>query len=152
MRTPEDIERMLGERLIPRGFSERGRQAAEGLLDELAAESPPEPKPRRVAWIAAAAALVAAAVLAWEPATAPPPETPTLVEVPDETVELLSESVGVVSAEADELLRSDAEGNLLRAWHMEVVSEERFRDAETGHEVRVVHPSDEIVLMPVSAF
>lgn len=150
MRTPDDIERMLGERLIPRGFSERGARDIEAAIDELAAADPPS---RRGRWIiAAAAALAAAATLAMWPSAPAPRGEPVAAASPAGEVELLSESVGVLSVEPDDALRSDAEGNLLRAWHVRVVSEERFRDAETGHEVRVVRPSDELVLLPVSTF
>lgn len=150
MQTPEEIEKVLAERLIPRGFSERGERELEALIDELAAEEGP---PRRNVWpIWGAAAVVAfAGSIAWWAS----PETRRDLMAFDpavEELELISESIGVVTAEPDVELRSDDEGNLLRAWHLHVVSEERFRDAETGHEVRVVQPSDELVLLPVSTF
>lgn len=150
MQTAEEVEKALAERLIPRGFSERGGRELEALIDDLAAEEAPE---RRSAWPiwGAAAALAFVGSIAWWAS----PDTPQDLMVsglPAEELELLSESVGVVTAEPDAELRSDSEGNLLRAWHVHVVSEERFRDAETGHEVRVVQPSDELVLLPVSTF
>ncbi len=148
----DEIERLLGERLIPRGFTDRGSEAMDALIDDLAAEEDSSGR-RRWPWAAVAAAVTGgiAAVICW-PTGAPSDAPAVLAQAPDEAVELLSESVGVISAEADDELRSDDEGNLLRAWHLQVVSEERFRDAETGHEVRVVQPSDELVLVPVSTF
>jgi hypothetical protein len=153
MRTPEEIERMLGERLIPRGFSERGRQAIEGLIDELAGESPsPAGRGRWWGTGAAAAAVLAVAGWGWWSSPEVTPAAPAVVGELVSPLELLSESVGVVSAEPDLEFRSDAEGKLLEAWHVQVVSEERFRDTESGHVVTVRHPRDELVLMPVSNF
>ncbi len=67
-------------------------------------------------------------------------------------VVLLEDMEGVVSAEENEALVTDADGTLHRAWHVQVVSEERFHDEQSGQEVRVVHPRDELVLMPVTSF
>lgn len=152
MQTPEEVERALAERLMPRGFSEKGGRELESLIDELAAGEDDQGEPRRRGWFwgAAAAAAVMVPVMWWP--TKAPAEQLVAADVPGEEIELLSESIGVVAAEADEDLMSDADGSLMRAYHLSVVSEERFRDVETGHEVRVVRPSDELVLVPVSNF
>ncbi|MCH7228102.1 hypothetical protein [Haloferula sp. A504] len=150
MQTPEEIEKALAERLIPRGFSERGGRELEALIDDLAAEEDPRRRSAWPIWGAAAAVAFVGSIAWWaSPETA---QDRMAFEPAGEELELISESVGVVTAEPDAELRSDDEGNLLRAWHVHVVSEERFRDAETGHEVRVVQPSDELVLLPVSTF
>lgn len=150
MQTPEEIEKALAERLIPRGFSERGERELEALIDDLAAEERPTRRSAWPIWGAAAAVAFAGAVGWW--ASPKTPQDRMAFDPAVEELELISESIGVVTAEPDVELRSDDEGNLLRAWHLHVVSEERFRDAETGHEVRVVQPSDELVLLPVSTF
>jgi hypothetical protein len=69
-----------------------------------------------------------------------------------EPISLVSEEEGVVSAEVEDRLFSDGDGNLMRAWHVQVVNQERFHDPQTGHEVTLVRPRDEVVLMPVSSF
>ena len=152
MRTPEEIERALAERLIPRGFSEKGGREIEALIDELAGEEESGPVgARRVWWWGAAAAAAMMASIVWWPAD-PASRQVAGTTPPGDDLELLSESIGVVAAEPDERLRSEVDGQLMQAWHLSVVSEERFLDAETGHEVRVVRPSDELVLVPVSTF
>lgn len=67
-------------------------------------------------------------------------------------VVLLEDVEGVVSAEANQSLVADADGSLHRAWHVQVLSEEHFHDEESGETVRVVHPRDEVVMMPVTSF
>lgn len=155
METPESIERMLEKRLVPSAFSVEGSAALESLIDELAEESPKS----SVKWgrylLGAAAAAIAmfAAIMISIPSS----EVLPLVGVDDlfsepQGVILLEDIEGVVSAEENESLVVDADGSLHRAWHVQVVSEERFRDEQSGYEVRVIHPRDELVLMPVTTF
>lgn len=154
----EEIERRL-EGLVPRGFSESGLASVEAMFDKLAANEPPR-RPAGWTWglgAAAAVALAAGLGLTLRPAADPPAVTvaapDAVAEVADgEEPELVSELEGVVAIEADDGMLTDADGSLHRAWHVRVVSEERFRDSESGQEVRVVAPRDELVLMPVSAF
>ena len=155
MDTPEDIERRLQRCLTPRGFSEAGMEAMDQMIDELAgtADEAVSFDGHRMAWLtgSAAAGIALAFGITWMNA----PESPdAFVGWADqiEPISLVSEEVGVVAAEADEQLVSDDEGNLMRAWHVQVVNQERFHDPQTGHEVTVVRPRDEVVLMPVSSF
>lgn len=149
------VERGL-ERLIPRGFSESGRASLDALIDELAAEvSPQAPQakwPQRVMWGAAAAVTLAAA---WSVAVSGGEKRgPAVTQLAEAELEpeLMVESENVVAVEEDSAMLADDDGGLHRAWRVTVVNEERFHDPATGHDVRVVHPRDELVLMPVSAF
>ncbi|MGB6221588.1 hypothetical protein [Haloferula sp.] len=155
METPESIERMLERRLTPSAFSVEGSLALESLIDELAGGSPAtSPKWGRYFSGAAAAALVMFAAIA---VSIPSGEVAPVVAMDGLFAEpldvvLLEDKEGVVSAEENEALVTDADGTLHRAWHVHVVSEERFHDEQSGQEVRVVHPRDELVLMPVTSF
>ena len=154
METPEQIEKALG-RLVPPALSEEGTASIEAALDELAAadggthETTP---PARRWWLggAAAAALGLAAIpLWWGPVESPAGPVASLEREP---MVLLEESGRVISAEEDLTLLAQEDGSVHRAWHVRVVDEERYRDMETGLEVQVVHPRDELVLLPVSHF
>jgi len=155
METPEEMERRLQRCLTPRGFSDEGMAAMDDLLDELAGDSEEIASfnGHRWAWVsgAAAAGIALAFGITWMSQLGQP-ESSSLVADFVEPVSLVSEEVGVVAVEEGEQLLSDDEGNLMRAWHMQVVNQERFHDPQTGHEVTVVHPRDEVVLMPVSSF
>ncbi len=143
------IEQMLRESLVPRGFTDRGAREMDAMIDSLAGVE----ETRRWPWwriSGMAAAVTGAAALAWH--TLPEPDAP---EVADRAVvpamQLVSSSEGVVSAERDgEWL--DENGSLLQGWHVKVVNEERFHDEATGQTVRVLHPREEWVMLPVNTF
>lgn len=155
METPESIERMLERRLTPSAFSVEASMALESLIDELAGERPAtSPKWGRYVLGGAAAALVMLAAIA---VSIPSGKVVPLVAMEGlfaepSNVVLLEDMEGVVSAEESDGLVTDSDGTLHRAWHVQVVSQERFHDELSGHEVRVVHPRDELVLMPVTSF
>lgn len=159
METPESIERLLEKRLVPSAFSVAGSAALESLIDELAGGSPVAAMTPNLKWgryligAAAAAAVVFAVITISIPSSELPPVVGVdeLFSVPHDVV-LLEDIEGVISAEENKDLVADADGSLHRAWHVQVVSEERFHDELSGHEVRVVHPRDELVLMPVTTF
>lgn len=153
--SPESIERMLQTRLVPGAMSGQGSAALESLIDDLAEDKArPRPKWRGyvMGGIAAGVALLAAIMIAMPKVEVAPMAgiEGLFSEVRD--VVLLENLEGVVSAEPNEHLVAGADGSLHRAWHVQVVSEERFHDEESGEEVRVVRPRDELVLMPVTSF
>ena len=47
---------------------------------------------------------------------------------------------------------SETDGVAHRAWRVRVIDEDRVRDVETGYEVTVSRPREEVILMPVTAF
>ncbi len=164
--TPEGIERALA-RLVPASLSGDGMAAIEETIDELAGtpvaesaatggesrrDSRQDSRRGVVRWAAAAAVVggLAALGMGWA-VTADRGEPGRAVIEPAEVV-LLESSERVVEAAAETELLTDDDGSVNRAWHLNVVKEETYRDVETGYEVRVVHPRDELVMMPVSHF
>ena len=47
---------------------------------------------------------------------------------------------------------SETNGVPHRAWRVRVVDQERLRDVETGYEVLISRPREEVRLMPVTSF
>lgn len=156
METPESIERMLERRLLPSALSPEGAAGLEALIDELQERSPVpsrDPGKRRIyAALAAAAVVLLSAVFVVRPGgDGVSAGVDELFGEPQQVV-MLEDVEGVVSAEENGRLVADPDGSLHRAWHVQVMSEVLYHDERSGHEVRVVHPRDEIVLMPVSSF
>jgi len=156
METPESVEAKLSRMLIPRGFSGRGMAECELLIDQLAAESP-SAKPDRRPWLwagglAASVALAIGLALGLPDDAVPPLALVDGAAAEIEELFLISESEGVVSAQVAGERLSEEDGSLLQPWQVQVVSEERFRDEQTGEEIRVWQPREEIVLVPVSTF
>ncbi len=149
METPEEIELALERRLVPASLSGEGLASIEATLDELAGEEGESPAPRRW-WLGGAAAAVAGLVVVVQ--MRGPIESAAVASIEPAALVLLEESDRVVAAEEDAALRAEDDGSVHQAWHVRVVNEERFRDVETGLEVQVVHPRDELVLLPVSHF
>ena len=158
METPESIERMLERRLVPTAFSSEGSPALDALIDDLAGEST-ESSVASVKWSRYVIGAAAAAVVMFVAIGVTIPSGKDVVVAgfdelfsPPSDVVLLEDVEGVISADEKGALVADPDGSLHRAWNVQVVSEERFFDEESGQEVRVVHPRDELVLMPVSSF
>jgi hypothetical protein len=156
MESPEEIEKALS-RLMPAAISEEGKRSLDALIDGLAAGETVVEMPRKSAWPwlggigAAAAAVVIALNL-----PAGSPVSPTVGStLPTETREggivLLQQTERVENAEPDGWM-SETDGVAHRAWRVRVVDEERLRDLETGYEVLVSRPREEVILMPVTAF
>lgn len=148
------IERSL-ERLAPRGFSATGEASLNTLIDELSGETTEQKGSRVIKWQWALgfAAALAMALLSWANFTHN--DVPTGLArhaAEDSRVELIVESEGVVEADNQATLLADLEGGLHRAWNVRVINEERFRDLQTGYEVTVTRPRDELVLLPVTSF
>jgi len=65
---------------------------------------------------------------------------------------VLIDSSEVVEDAVPEDWMSETDGVPHRAWRVRVVDQERLRDVETGYEVLVSHPREEVRLMPVTSF
>lgn len=152
METPEQIEKALREKLIPRGFSERGLSALNATIDELEGESDTVVHPRRPWWLFTAAAIFMALGLSFMVDFSSPSQAVAKHVASNAGVELISESEGIVAMEPEDELVSDEYGRLMKAYRVRVVSEELYEDGQTGHQVRVLRPRSERVLMPVSTF
>ena len=156
MESPEDIEKALF-RLMPAAISEEGKRSLDELIDGLAAGETIVEIPRKSAWpwlggigAAAAAVVVALNLPAGSPAPANIAVTPP-AEVEEGDIVLLQQTERVENAEPDGWM-SETDGVAHRAWRVRVVDEERLRDLETGYEVLVSRPREEVILMPVTAF
>ena len=155
----DEMESRLRRELIPRGMSDEGLASLDAMIDEWAVE----PEPSRPRWWVAAG-LVVAGGLGWgaihaamgdgDSSLAQKVEQRDAMAAGDEAqeVRLLSEAEGIVAADANGEMVFDEDGQLLEAWRVQVLHEERYHDEKTGHEVRVFSPRDELVLMPVHTF
>jgi hypothetical protein len=86
------------------------------------------------------------------PAPVPPSTGPLAGEDAAESgIELIRQTERVEDAEPEGWL-SETDGVAHRAWRVRVIDEDRVRDVETGYEVTVSRPREEVILMPVTAF
>ena len=163
MESPEDIEKALA-RLMPSAISEKGQRSMEDLIDSLAAgekvaeELPPVKKSSRVPWFAfgGIGAAAAAVIVAF---SLPQGGSPTVVKnapAPEDPASkdglVLIGSSEVVEDAVPEDWMSETNGVPHRAWRVRVVDQERLRDVETGYEVLISRPREEVRLMPVTSF
>lgn len=158
MESPEDIEKALA-RLLPSAISDQGQRSLEDLIDSLAAgetvvEMPP-PHRKPWAWIGGIGAAAAAVALALvTPAGEPRAPQFSSTDLPPEDeggFVVLAQSKHVETAEPENWT-SESDGVTHRAWRVRVVNQERVQDLETGYEVLVSRPQEEVILMPVNAF
>jgi hypothetical protein len=160
MESPEEIEKALS-RLVPAAFSEQGKRSLDELIDGLAAgettviEMAPDKSKPLLPWAGGIAAAAAAVVLAMNfPAGGPSAPSPGISQAPPEiageTV-LLHQSERVEAAVPEDWM-TEADGVAYRAWRVRVVGEERLHDVQTGYEVLVSRPREEVRLIPVSSF
>jgi len=159
MESPEDIEKALA-RLLPSAISDEGQRSLEAMLDGLAGgetvvEMPPASR-RPWGWIGGGIGAAAAAVVMAMSLPAGNPDIPveTVEDLPQENPDgfvLLEQTKHVETAEPENWTL-EADGVTHRAWRVRVVNQERVQDLETGYEVLVSRPQDEVVLMPVNAF
>lgn len=154
MESPEELEKALS-RLMPAALSESGRRSLDELIDGLAEGRPvvaaAAPPTRSWFWSAGIAAAAAALVIAvpWGgPAEVAEVAGPRAAAA---GVVRIAHSERVETAVPEDWM-SERDGVAHRAWRVRVVDEERLRDVQTGYEVLVSRPREEVVLMPVTAF
>ena len=159
MESPEDIEKALA-RLMPSAISEKGQRSMDDLIDGLAAgetvavELPPMKKPSRLPWFGAIGAAAAAVVVALslpQGGSAPAAVVENAPKAEEGNVVLIGSSEVVEDAVPEDWM-SETDGVPHRAWRVRVVDQERLRDVETGYEVLVSRPREEVRLMPVTSF
>lgn len=155
MESPEEIEKALA-RLMPAALSEQGKRSLDEMIDGLAAGETAAGGAQGSRWpwaggIAAAAAAVVFA-LNW-PAPTPPVPAPVVAEdvAGDRGIVLIRQTERVEDARPEGWL-SETDGVAHRAWRVRVIDEDRVRDIETGYEVTVSRPREEVILMPVTTF
>ena len=163
MESPEDIEKALA-RLMPSAISEKGQRSIEDLIDSLAAgetvavELSPVKQPSRLPWFgfggigAAAAAVVVAFSIPQGKSPAVVENAPVRENSPSKADVVLIGSSEFVEDAVPEDWMSETDGVPHQAWRVRVVDQERLRDVETGYEVLVSRPREEVRLMPVTSF
>ena len=90
----------------------------------------------------------------------PQGKTPVVVEKSAGPVVPAAASEGLVLIGSSEVVEeavpedwmSESDGVPHRAWRVRLVDQERLRDVETGLEVLVSRPREEVRLMPVTSF
>jgi hypothetical protein len=156
MESPEDIEKALF-RLMPAAFSKEGQRSLDELVDSLAAGETVVKMPRKSVWpwVGGIGAAAAAVVVALNfSATRPAASELAVAPVPAAKqggIVLIQQTERVETAVPEDWM-SETDGVAHRAWRVRVVDEERLRDLETGYEVLVSRPREEVILMPVTAF
>lgn len=145
---------------MPPALSDGAVRDLEAMFDELAGQAPeaevvefkPARQPWPLKWIAggiAAAGVAAALVFPMKPAAHPVVQD-TTGTAPDQFV-LVGESERIEST-ADEGWVENSDGSAMQALRLTVVEENRFVDRETGIEMKISEPREELLLMPVSTF
>lgn len=156
MESPEEIEKALA-RLMPAALSEQGKSSLDDLIDGLAGTEQAAVPPRRpgLSWAGGIAAAAAAVVVAFNwpsPAPLAPAAGPLAGDAAAESGIVLIRQTERVEDAAPEGWLSETDGVAHRAWRVRVIDEDRVRDVETGYEVTVSRPREEVILMPVTAF
>ncbi|MBC8127637.1 MAG: hypothetical protein H8M99_10910 [Gloeobacteraceae cyanobacterium ES-bin-144] len=160
MPKPDPIETILA-RMMPPALSEQGTREIEAMLDELAGPSvsvsvakPVDESLRR--WLIGggiAAALVAAAVISSSLSTPSSSSVAAHVASSESSdgFDLVSESDRIESM-TDEGWQEDSDGAAVRSMRLNVIEENSVRDEESGMEVQISEPREEVILVPVSDF
>lgn len=160
MQTPEHPVEAILSRLMPTALSDGAVKDMEAMLDELAGAHPDaqvvDSGPRRpsvsLRWIAggiAAAGVASALVFPMKPSGRPVVMDHAL-PAGDQLV-LVGESERIEST-AEEGWVENSDGSAMQALRLTVVEENRFVDQETGIEMKISEPREELLLMPVSTF
>jgi len=137
-------------RLIPVALSDEAQAAIETQIDDLAGGgSAKHDFSRSAKWVGGIAAAVAVGVYLLPFGFRA--GTPLAEAKPDEGMVVLTELDRVENVR-DEGLFVDAAGSAVRKMSVRVVGESKIRDEETGIEVTLTEPREEMYLMPISAF
>ncbi|MCP5547676.1 MAG: hypothetical protein H7A50_09920 [Akkermansiaceae bacterium] len=152
----ESVEDILG-RLMPPALSQSCEEEIGELLEEFAAESVVPLSAARTSspvfrwWAGGIAAAGAAAAFVIPALSGTGGQVVSADPPPRADVVLVSESRRVESV-WDEGLQDIGDGAAMRATRLSLVEESTLFDEETGLEVRISEPREEVMLMPVSAF
>ncbi len=159
MQAPDPIEVVMA-RLMPPALSDSAQQEIEEMLDGLAGPAAAAPRVGVTSnWLVRTivGGGIAAGIGAMFAILPGPPnggQRPALAKQPRPAAPafvLMSESERIESV-TDDGWREDADGTALRALRLKLVEENKVRDGETGMEVRISEPREEILLVPISEF
>jgi hypothetical protein len=146
----DEMEKAL-MRLMPAALSDSAQAVIEDRLDELAdgGEVVRHDFSRWAKWLGGMAAAAAIGIFA---STAGSRNTAPLADTGLEDGMVVITELDRVENVHDEGLFVDAGGSAVRKMRVRVIGESRIRDAETGIEVTLTEPREEMYLMPVSTF
>ncbi|MES2476520.1 MAG: hypothetical protein V4640_12125 [Verrucomicrobiota bacterium] len=157
MPAPDPIETVLA-RLMPPALSQECQDGLDAMIDDLAG---PEKSLTASAirgtgrWLligGMAAAVGAMFAIFPLPGDAPLQQSAGVPAVdPPSGLVLLSESDRVESM-TDEGWQEDATGSALHALRLNMVEENQLIDEETGMQMRISEPREEVLLVPISEF
>lgn len=146
----DEMEKAL-KRLMPTALSEAVQAEIESQIDELAGglEVFRHDFSRWAKWLGGIAAAVAIGVFAFPFGDR---ETTPLVDIAEDDGMVVLAELERVEKVRDEGLFVDAGGSAVRKMSVRVVGESRILDEETGIEVTLTEPREEMYLLPVSTF
>ncbi|MDP0489798.1 MAG: hypothetical protein Q7Q71_01960 [Verrucomicrobiota bacterium JB023] len=132
----DDMERSL-ERLMPRGMGDETRLRLEGVIDELAASTPP--RMRRWPWALAASIVVALSATAMMQESRPEAGGAGFTaEQSEETeFELLEKGLWLEEGRDEGIQATTDDGQAMRAFSYVAIEEERLLHPQTGYTVVV---------------
>lgn len=145
----DEMEKAL-MRLMPVALSDSAQAAMEARIDELAGgEVVRHDFSRWAKWLGGIAAAVAIGFFLVPSGI---PEAPLAERVPEEEGMVVLTEMDRVEDVRDEGLFVDAGGSAVRKMRVRVIGESRMLDEETGIEVTLTAPREEMYLLPVSTF
>lgn len=137
-------------RLMPVALSDSAQAAMDARIDGLAGvEVEPHDFSRWAKWLGGLAAAVAAGVFAFPSGSR---ETVPLAHAATADGMVVLTELDRVENVRDEGLFVDAGGSAVRKMRVRVVGESRILDEETGIELTLTEPREEMYLLPVSTF
>lgn len=145
----DEMEKAL-MRLMPVALSDTAQAAMDARIDELAGDQVvPHDFSRWAKWLGGIAAALTIGIFTipfgnWESAP--------VVDVEDDDKMVVIDDLDRVENVRDEGLFVDASGSAVRKMSVRVIGESKVRDAETGIEVTLTAPREEMFLMPISTF
>lgn len=145
----DEMEKAL-MRLMPVALSDSAQASMDARIDELAGvQVVTHDFSRWAKWLGGIAAAVAIGVFAlpfgnWKAAP--------LVDLTADDEMIVLNELDRVENVRDEGLFVDAGGSAMRKMSVRVIGESTIRDAETGIEVTLTEPREEMFLMPISTF
>ena len=158
MLKPDPIEAILA-RLIPPALSVAGQHDIDAMLDELATAAARGHAPaithKRFQLRIIAGGLAASGAAAILTFSMIAPKSPLLAKI--SSLDALPEFVLVgesdrVESMTDEGWQEDSDGSAMQAMRLSVVEESTLRDNQSGIEMQISEPREEMVLMPISTF
>jgi hypothetical protein len=150
MPAPEEIEAML-QRLMPTALSPLAQEEMDAIFEEAASGVPSRKSWVSRYWIPSSLAAAVGFALLLVPFTKKMPVSVAAAAAPSPGLVLVNSSDRVEEV-ADEGEDGTTQGEEMHAVRLQMVAENTVKDQETGIEMLVSEPREELVLVPVTAF